>query len=763
MIRTVLSMATVVAFFAPAGLMADDYFLAAGESDTLSGAATYGTMTVNGDLTVTGGKTVTVKTLVMTNGSITVTGTDTMLGSGNSGEAYNPTAWSMYPDEEGNYGTISIENVKAADKGAGAATFYLRAENDAVHSETGYIDFLELNNGSMNLRSAYNETSLTGRVSVVGSSSSTIYRRGQRQPQPIFCSGAWAIRMEDGANVTINLSQQGGYLNEVDTTVDFSGNANVTISGGYNTSYPVSLNRGAHLSNNGTLAFTRSGTYTCLFQINDSDVIGPGVTTVSHTSNASAGNESRIQIASGVVATMRNVAITGNYAYLMGPGTARIDASASVCSFKSNIKAGNSLVVEKVGANEMVVSATTNIPNLVVSEGVVRFTGDCTVSGLNVASGAAVIADGCSVTLEGEIVGASLGTENGGVFLKSAESRVVMYDPCAVTGALHVANGELAFSKYGYANQFWRFTFTGVKSGVSPLYIRGLYLFAGDGTWQNSGLGYVAPANEMTTSVLAAGKTRWYCSSATNVASKAGEYSYYDFKNLFKIFRYSDNDNHYPRLTSPRIDPENPDSYLAVEMRLSNSAKPVTGYNLRAAGKSRYANAWKIEVSDDGLDWTQIEERKDQTFSISGDYNTYDNVAYVKNSSNAKEFFHFTGYRHGGLAAMDPLSVQVDDGATLDLLAFDDGQPVDAITIDLSSGGGTVKGGRIVANGVLTIENATGGALSEALPLVLEDTQDTANFASWSVMVNGRRRRAAVICEGNRIRVQLAGLAVFLQ
>ena len=756
-----LAMAGAVAAMAPFTLVADDYFLAAGESGSITEAATYDSMTVNGDLSVSGGITVAVDTLTMTGGSVAVTGSGTMLGSGNSNNEH-PTAWNMYPDETGQYGMISIKDVKAADKGAGAVTFYLRPGDDAVQSETGYIDFLRLDNGSMNLRRAYNTSSLTGRVTIAGTTTSTLYRRGGRQSQPMFSSGAWAIRMEDGAGAVVNFSNQGGYLNTSGTTVDFQGNANVNIEGGYSASYPVALNKGAHFNHNGALSFTRSGNYTCLFQINDSDVIGSGVTNVSHAANASADNESRIQIASGVVATMRNVAITGKHAYLMGPGTARIDASASDCLFKANIKAGDSLVVEKIGANEMVVSATTNIPNLVVGEWRVRFVGDCVVKNLTMTTNTVLVADGCVVTLSSapELRGISLSAENGGSFVKADAVRTVVYEPASITGLLHVANGELAFSSYGYTNKFWRFTFTSVKSGISPLYIRGLYLFAGDGTWQNSGLGYVDPANETTASVLAAGKTRWYCSSATNVASAAGTESYYNYKNLNKIFRYSDNNNHYPHLISPRIDPENPDSHLAVEMRLSNSAKPITGYNLRAAGSARYANGWRIEVSNDGLAWTQIEERKDQAFSISDTYNTYDDVAYVKESANAKEFLHFTGYRNGGLAAMpDSLSIQFDDGATLDLLAFDDGQPIDSVTIDLASGGGTVKGGKIMPNGTLILNGVaeTGADIASALPLAFEGALDAQNFRSWKVVIDGKPSRRHPVYANGKISVPSLG------
>ena len=65
--------------------------LAAGESDTLSVAATYDTMTVNGDLTVTGGKTINVNTINMAGGSITVTEADTTLGVSH-GTASTPTS-----------------------------------------------------------------------------------------------------------------------------------------------------------------------------------------------------------------------------------------------------------------------------------------------------------------------------------------------------------------------------------------------------------------------------------------------------------------------------------------------------------------------------------------------------------------------------------------------------------------------------------------------------------------------------------------------
>ena len=114
---------------------------------------------------------------------------------------------------------------------------------------------------------------------------------------------------------------------------------------------------------------------------------------------------------------------------------------------------------------------------------------------------------------------------------------------------------------------------------------------------------------------------------------------------------------------------------------------------------------------------------------------------------------------------MDPLSAQVDEGASLDLLAFDDGQPIEAITIDLTSGAGTIKGGKIVANGTLTLVNVEecGINLDDVLPIVLEDVKDTDNFASWTVFVDGRKIRRKVKYSEGRICVPPVGLVMIVK
>ena len=187
---------------------------------------------------------------------------------------------------------------------------------------------------------------------------------------------------------------------------------------------------------------------------------------------------------------------------------------------------------------------------------------------------------------------------------------------------------------------------------------------------------------------------------------------------------------------------------------------------MRLLKQSEYATAWTVEASSDGLNWTVIEERSGVQYTpVDFYYSTYDNVRYVDNDFNAKEFFHFTGYRNGGLAPMPaPLSVQVDDGATLDLLAFDDGQPIGTVTIDLAAGGGTVKGGRVVPNGTLILNGVaeTGADISNALPLAFEGTLDAQNFRSWKVVIDGKASSRHPVYANGRLSIPSLGMRIIV-
>jgi hypothetical protein len=337
-----------------------------------------------------------------------------------------------------------------------------------------------------------------------------------------------------------------------------------------------------------------------------------------------------------------------------------------------------------------------------------------------------------------------------------------------MTGNLHVANGELVFSKYGFDQKWWRWTFFSTKGGNYALRLRGIYLLGPDGSWQNSGLSYEeSVATELTDTILAEKGCRFVINSATNISVSSSAETRNKIGTLERWFTLKESwgGNHYPMLTAPVINPEDPTSWVGVEMHIA-STKPITGYNMRiATWKENYADGWKVEASDDGKTWKVVDVRENQISKATSNYYSYDNTAWSATKFNLKEYFHFTGYRHGGLAVMDPLSVQVDEGASLDLLAFDEGQPIEAITIDFASGAGTVKGGKIVANGTLTLLNVEecGINLDDVLPIVFDGTIGTDNFASWTVIVDGRTIRRKISYSNGRITVPPAGLVIMVK
>lgn len=750
-----------------------DYVLHAGESATFSSAGEYGTMSISGDLTVTGGVTNNVDSINMNGGSITVIGEYTTLGKSH-GDASQPfrTRIAMSPGDDGAYGRITVRDTGfRGDTGLGATEFNISREGEDFKSDNGCFDFLSLENGTANFNGVFNHSSCTGRITVTGTSA--ICKRKPLEAVPVFREGAYHINLVDDATLVFDFADQGGYLNTAGCSVQVGGTGTVRLKGSrQSSSHQAVVRKGAVFNHVGPVEFVRhDNKRDCYFALADSGIIGPDVTALKHT-NGSSAHETRIRITEDETITLcGDLEITGAGSYLYGNvgSRMRIDATAASRSFKCNIRQGDRIVIEKVGVNEMVVSATTNIPNLVVSEGAVRFTEDCVIENLTIGQGAEIVADGCVVAIltdfefVGEIPFKSL---NGGEFVKSGLDRTVIYDPASLPDKLHVAEGEFAFSAYGLDHKWWRWTFFSVNGGSLPLAHRGLYLFAANDEWQSVSPGIVDAAHfdNPPGMPLEAKKCRWWHHSETNLV--ASVLNYCNVENMRYWFNYSKNGNNVATLSSPVINPEDPKSHVGVEVCLPSTAKPIVGYNMRTHRSAQYANGWKLEASRNGLDWETVDIRSNQVFDIEGTYRSYDNLTYTADTPNTKELFHLTGYRRGGLTAGDPVSVQVDEGATLDLLAFDEGQPIDTITIDCAEGAGTVKGGRIVANGTLTLLNveSSGVNLEEyPLPIVFDGTAAQANFASWNVVVDGRRTNRRVgWCDG-RIAILPPGLVILVK
>ena len=780
---------------------AEDYTVPAGTSETmtLSGGVTttYDAVTVAGDLTVTGDGWVQPTRLNLAGGTLTVDGAKASFGRvENSG--VNTSNVVTFAD--GAYGKVVVTNGtgtgninSTSDRYNFSARYFDVVADANATGDGGYIDVLSIATGGVDIREFRNYSTLTARVSVAGTAYMT--KGNGYSSAGIFQKGPTAIVLQDGADLTVFNAGQLGSLNAANVPVTVAGDGDLTLYCIFTTSYydnPMCVRKGALIDNAGNLTL-RGGTGAGggIFQFYDG-VIGPNVTKVSTT-----GGRVILRVAADSAVTVKDLdLVRANYADCLAGDAAtsvvRIDATDAPRTFRANMPPqysytasnatqtrDNFITVEKVGGHEATISATTNIPSLKVLEGAVRITSDCAVSNLSVAAGATLVADGCAVTLlsDAEFVGASLVSENGGRFVKSGvSSRAVIYDPVAVTGLLHVASGSLVFSKYGFSQKHWRWTFTKVAGGPGPLLLGRLWIFGTDGesvtpnsSGTTSSMSYKAP-----NSVLSApGTVCFVHDSSTNVANKANASSWQTTTQLNKCFRTDfESLNNFPNLISPEIDPGNPASHLGVELYLNASAKPVTGYNIMTQSKTVYPVSWKVEASEDGVEWTTVETRTDEVHGNPGMYYYFDGeyaekdkgVSPVQQRGKPREHFHFTGYRHDGLSPLaEPLALQVDAGAEIDLRAFTGGQAIGALTIDLAAGGGTIHGGALAAGGTLTLVNAAGHDLSQTLPLIFDGTADLANAKTWSVVIDGKVKKYKVAAENGVLRLIPPGMTIVIR
>jgi hypothetical protein len=202
-------------------------------------------------------------------------------------------------------------------------------------------------------------------------------------------------------------------------------------------------------------------------------------------------------------------------------------------------------------------------------------------------------------------------------------------------------------------------------------------------------------------------------------------------------------------------------------MRLKDTAKPIVGYNMRRTDPNKsYPTDWKVEASDDGLHWEVIETREDVAATPETQwYYTYDGDAYVVGSTTAKEHFSFAAYRKDGFLPMaEPVSLQADGGAVVDLRAFVGKQLVNALTVDCAAGTGEIIGAQLTESGILTITNADALLDGSTLPLSLPEAIDGANLRNWSVVVDGETKalRAVLSADGS-LKLTSRGTVLFLR
>ena len=767
-------------------VFAEDLTVAPGKTVDLNSSTNYVKITVEGTLNVArvGSSTpkVSASNIAVDGGLIQVYGTRSALGHTND-------LWTVRPlctlsTANGAYGKLSISGnskdttlTQMQGYGLCAASLVIAGEPEGFGGTLDNI--VLLSSGSLNLYGGgiTNNASIKADFEVRKSYSHIDCVASEGGSGGIFAKGPFEVNLNssDTTILSIDVGETGESFNSTDATVDVVGTG--TLCARMKGSTPFAFRAGATLDFDGALVLYKYADKAASYLFS-TDVTGGNLKEIRTESAADDGYAFDVKVDDGVTLTApRSIAITNGYSRLTGGAGAKvlIGAANADYTFKAGINADDALTIWKTGACEVVVSATTNMPNLVLDGGVVRFTDDCVIGNMTVTGGAAsVIADGCVVTLPATVEGyCSFETANGGSFAGATIFRAASFDlsnVCFRSGTTNI------FSSAATANtdRWWRWTFTKLYTPRVGLRLQGLYLFDDEGDWVNRGLTnsasyYIQNDNDYTT--LGSGAARFVCSSVTNFAWITNP-SVYHINQLYRLFEVASTNKggyaRHPCLTSPQVDVTNPASAVAVEFCLTNSENS-TGYNLRrgSSAGSNHSNplSWTVESSADGTAWTLVDDRVDVEWTDPATaFTTIDGVAATFDGElNATSHMKLTRFPLSPIAG--PVSLCVEEGAVVDFRAVVGGQPVSGITIDWDNPGqGVVLGAKPAANGTLNFVNLPSGTLPTAFSLPFSSGADMTVVTEWRVTVNGVERRWKVRSNGDgTYRCDSSGSMIIVQ
>lgn len=565
----------------------------------------------------------------------------------------------------------------------------------------------------------------------------------------IFRKGKFLLDLADGATLTVDVGNQLASFNDANVVVRTIGRGDLVFVQTYNQSQTYQFRHGARFDHEGELRFGLYDT-TQVYEFAGDDIIGPGITKL-----VAQVKGCQLKVGRNLTLKVPDLDFSTSLSCLTGDGKINFDCSRAPHTIVANPEsAATGLTFIKTGAYEATV-VSTNLLRTWVREGTLRLTTkDCSIDDLRVDAGAELVADGITLTLNlpTTSVFPAVRTVNGGRVVLAGSGAARLVSP-TFTGPVRVASGAVDCSRAGIDAKYWRFVFKGHKTKPAPLTLRNIFLFGTTHELENWGLGGVDMVTEDSTDALAAGKIRFRYNAATNILS-TGKASWQD---LNKVYRYTSSDyngNNYPALTAPVIDADDPTSWVTVEMRLVDAARPITGYNIGVVdANGNHLDRWDVYASADGADWTLVDARvgvvPDDT---SSDYLTFDgwrfvnaNATYMQLmykdvawlSANVREYFRFAGPAQDGLAASGPLQLEVDAGASLALTNFTAAaQTIDGLVHDAAQGGGTVYGGVLAATGRIDLVNFD-AHVQDDFALRLDGTTGTENLANWTVFANG--------------------------
>ncbi|MBR4611988.1 MAG: hypothetical protein IKO40_04655, partial [Kiritimatiellae bacterium] len=337
---------------------------------------------------------------------------------------------------------------------------------------------------------------------------------------------------------------------------------------------------------------------------------------------------------------------------------------------------------------------------------------------------------------------------SGMALVKTGSNRAIVQTAAAIDGDIDVRGGTVVFSGRACTNEWYRFTFNGTQYGASSQIALGdLRVYSG--TTMNAdeevahdiGSGGKVLAANSDTRNLEPGAC--VASFATTTTKPDGQSS----MNLWDLRNAFDNSAYNAVLSSSSYYIYGNASQVWVAFRMAAGKNRVQSYLPVKSYITWYwhPNSWLFQTSPDGVNWQTVDT---QTGVLTD--NGYGSIPFV-----------IKGFLADGAAGFDSsANVKVASGATLDATGVSGGQALSHLTVDWAAGAGTIKGVTIAQNGVLDLVNVPAGTNlgGATVPVTLTGVASGANFASWTVRVNGAATEDVISWNGSALRFPIISI-----
>ncbi len=187
-----------------------------------------------------------------------------------------------------------------------------------------------------------------------------------------------------------------------------------------------------------------------------------------------------------------------------------------------------------------------------------------------------------------------------------------------------------------------------------------------------------------------------------------------------------------------------PNTWITLTIRLRDEASsPMVGYSFNTDWMVDRLTVWEVQASSDGVSWRTVDERtKADIYTYSNKNGASEGYGYL----NGGEPFAWRSASAGNAFNCQG-SVQVDEGGVLDLSYVPDANiSIKGVTVDASSGGGTIVKFRPAANGILNVTGLAGNPpVSYRAAVRIVDAVNAENLGSWRAAVDGEVNRVSTV------------------